>query len=320
MTEIVTLLLPFFGLLLLGYGSGRLGYLGHESAAGLEFLLRYIALPAFFFQAITQAPSAEPEVVVFAAMTTFSTYCAFAVAFSIGALLNGGNVPEATVQGLAGSNSNVAYLAPALVLAAFGPAAALPAALILSLDYALLCVVTPLMMALGGTARARPVVIAEQIGRAIAFHPIVLATVLGILFTALGWRLPGPIDAVVGFARQLAAPGALFAFGLAISFVRLGPLTIEMPAVVIVKLLIQPLIVYLLLSWIGGFDPVWVNTAILLAALPPAVAVIATAEHYRVYAPQAGTIVIVATVGAAVTVTILLTLLVNGMLPADPFR
>ncbi|MFL1875882.1 hypothetical protein ACIKT0_11920, partial [Hansschlegelia beijingensis] len=48
---------------------------------------------------------------------------------------------------------------------------------------------------------------------------------------------------------------------------------IELPALVTVKLLIHPLIVFGILQLVGGFDPVWVATDLLnlslLSSLPP---------------------------------------------------
>jgi len=123
MSEVLTLLVPFFGVIALGYGAGYFRWVASEGLTGLEFFVFTIALPALFFQLIVATPTVALGGWSFVATTTFATYCAFAIAFSIAALINGGNVPEATVEGLAGSYSNTGYLAPALVIAAFGTAA-----------------------------------------------------------------------------------------------------------------------------------------------------------------------------------------------------
>ncbi len=85
--------------------------------AGLSFFVLYLALPALFFQLIAATPLGRCRGWSFVVTTTFATYCAFAIAFSIGALINGGNVPEATVEGLVGSYANIGILAPALTMA-----------------------------------------------------------------------------------------------------------------------------------------------------------------------------------------------------------
>ncbi len=320
MSQILALVLPFFGLLAAGYATGRLRLVATEGAAALDFFVLYLALPAFFFLSIVESPGSTAGAVSFVLTTTFASYCAFAVAFSIAALVNGGNVPDATVEGLAGSHSNTAYLAPALVIAAFGPAAAVPAALIFAFDHALMYVATPLMMALGGTVRTDPVRLAREMAWNVFVHPIVIATALGLVFLGLGLRLPGPLHAVGAALQYAAAPAALFALGLAISFRPLGRLSREIPALVIVKLVAHPFITYLLLSWVGGFARVWVGTAVLLAALPPALDVLGMARRYRVRGERTSTTILLAMAASVVSVTAVLVLLVNGMLPSDPFR
>jgi malonate transporter len=186
----LTLLLPFFGLIAIGYAAGLFRMVTPAALVGLESFVTYVALPVLYFHLIVTAPAGATPGLGFVVATTFATYCTFAIAFSAGALLNGGNVPEATVQGLIGSYSNAAYLAPPLVLAAFGPGAAVALGMIVAFEIAMLLIVTPLMMALGGTARTDPTRLAIDIARDVASNPVVIAVVLGLLAAAFGLRFP----------------------------------------------------------------------------------------------------------------------------------
>ena len=103
MNQIAGLIVPFFGLILIGYGAGRLDFVKSDGVAALNFFVLYLAMPALFFQLVAATPLSEFQGASFLLATTFSTYCAFAIAFSVGALTNGGNVSEATIQGLIGS-------------------------------------------------------------------------------------------------------------------------------------------------------------------------------------------------------------------------
>ena len=320
MSTILRLIFPFFGLIFLGYGAGRLGRVTHDGLAGLNFFVSYLAMPALFFQLVAEAPPSQTSGLAFVLTTTFSTYCAFAVAFSVGALVNRGHVLEATIQGLAGSWSNVGGLAAGLVLSAFGTAAAVPMALVFCLDNAMVVSIVPLMMALGGTARIDRAVLAQTVVRQALFHPLVIATVLGLIVSALDLRLPGALDALLTVLRGAAAPGALFALGVSLSGRTLGRVPPELPIVVGVKLLVHPLIVYLLLGWVGGFDALWVHVGVLLAALPPAAGLIDYARQYGVYAERAGVALLLGTIISIATVTVVLILLVNNVLPIDPFH
>ena len=94
----------------------------------------------------------------------------------------------------------------------------------------------------------------------------------------------------------------------------------ELPLLLVIKLGLHPLIVYLLLSWIGGFDRIWVNAAVLMAALPPAANVLALAQKYEAYRDQSVTALLLGTALSVVTVTVAVSLLLTGALPADPFN
>ncbi len=320
MGEIVRLILPFFGLILIGFGAGRLRWVPPNGLAGLNFFVVYLALPALFFRLIATTPAAGLAAWSYVLTTTFSTYCAFAIAFSIGALVNRGNVGEATIEGLIGSYANIGYLAPALVIAAFGPAAAVPTALVFSFDTAMLLALTPLMMALGGSVRSEPKELAERIARDVLLQPLIIATVLGFIAAAIGAKLPGPLDALFATVGSAAAPAALFAFGVGLAQRPVDKLPPETSALIGVKLIIHPLIVYLLLGWVGGFDRMWMHAAVLMAALPPAANVFALAERYRTYAARAASAIALATVISVATVTVVLILLLNDILPLAPFR
>jgi hypothetical protein len=320
MTEIVTITLPFFGLILLGYGSGRRGFVSPSGLTGLDFFTAYLALPALFFRLVAATRYADFPDWSFVLTTTFATYCAFAIAFSCGALFNRGNVPEATMQGVVGSSANIGRMGPGLVVAALGAAAGAAMALVFTFDFALLAVLAPLMMVLGGTERPRVAAMATGIAREIFRQPLVIATILGFLAALIRLRLPGAIDGLLAALAAAAAPTALFALGLDLArrrVVKAGP---GVGVLVGIKLAVHPFIVYLLLSWIGGFNGTWVNAAILMAALPPGVAVVAAAQKYRSYVEQASVAVLIGTAASIVTLTVALALILDGGLPIDPFH
>lgn len=320
MEAFASTLLPLFGALLIGYGVGRWMRLPAASLAAIDFFVFYVALPALFLRLVASAPTAGMPILSFVATTTFSTYCVFAIAFSFGALINRGRVPEATILGLAGSYSNTAWMAPGLTIAALGGAAGLPTALIFVFDHALLAILVPLMMALGGTEQADPKGMSRAIARTIFLHPVVIATIVGLFFGALELRPSGAVDALLATLGNAAAPAALFALGVSLALrpPRFEP--VDVPAVVFVKLVIHPLIVYLLLAWIGGFETRWVYTAMLVAALPPAANVLAIARQYRIFTDRASGAILVGTAASIVTVSIVLALILADALPIDPFH
>ena len=303
MSEIATVILPFFGLIAFGFGATRLMRLPAQGVSGLNLFVYYFAMPAWFFQFVATMPFREIEHWSFLIATTFATYCAFAIAFSFGALLNRGNVPDATIEGLVGSYANIGYMAPALTVAALGPAAGAATALVFAFDHAMLFTIVPLMMALGGTARTNGSTMGRDILRRVFLHPFILAAFAGLLFSAVGLGMPGPVE------RDPRVPQFRGAAGRALRGGRQpGPEAGRQgdardAGAPPVKLVVHPLIVYLLLSWIGGFDRTWLYAAVLMAALPPAANVLALAQKYESYRDQSVTAILLGTAASVVTVT-----------------
>lgn len=320
MSEIATVALPFFGLVFLGYAIGRWGPVKREFYEGFGFLVRYGALPALYFRLLAAGPRADVTAWSFILTTTFATYCAFAIAFSFAALINRGRVPEATIEGLAGSHSANVYLAPGLALAALGPAAGVPTALIVAFDALMVTVLTPLMMAMAATERMTARTILRAIGHDFLAQPFLIGAGLGFLYALTGLGLPGPVDFLLTSISGAAVPCALVAIGLALAERAPNLPTPDVGILVAIKLVAHPLIVWLLLSWIGGFDRIWVSAALLIAALPPGLELIAAARRYRSFMAGASLAVLWGSLASVVTLTIALVLVLNDLLPADPFR
>ena len=89
----------------------------------------------------------------------------------------------------------------------------------------------------------------------------------------------------------------------------------EVPLLTVVKLVVHPALVLVLLSALGPFDPTWVYTAVLMAALPPALNVFVFARQYDTWVEQASGAVLVGTLVSVVTLTTVMWLVKNKALP-----
>jgi hypothetical protein len=94
----------------------------------------------------------------------------------------------------------------------------------------------------------------------------------------------------------------------------------EIPFTTAVKLLLHPLLVFLLLSLFGPFQQYWIETALLMAALPPALNVFVFARQYDTWVEQASSAVLVGTLASVVTLTTVMWLVKSGSLPPLLFR
>ncbi|MTI45804.1 hypothetical protein JM93_00566 [Roseibium hamelinense] len=315
MQDVISLAFPFFGLIFLGFAAGKLGKLPESGLAWMNFFIIYIALPALFFRLLSETPIEELTDLSFVTATTFTTYTVFAIAFCIGVLATNGSIPESTVLGIAGAYSNIGYMGPGLTLAVLGPEATVPTALIFCFDNTLLFILAPLMMAIGGTEKEPISKTLQKIAWRVFSHPFILATMAGVGAAAINFRPPEAIDTLLLYLSNAAAPCALFAMGVGVALRPAGRVPIELPAVLVVKLIVHPVMVFLLLSWIGGFDPIWVATAVLMACLPPATNVFVIAQQYNTYVQRASSFVLIGTIASVFTVTGFIWAITTGVLP-----
>ncbi len=319
MQALLALVLPFFGLILLGYLAARLGRRRGAGAEGLYWLnayVLYLALPALFFTLIARTPIEELARFDFIAVCLAATYTVFVLAFLVGLIVRRNGIAEATLQGLASCYGNIGYMGPGIALLALGERAAVPVALIFSVENVAHFITAPAMMALAGGEKEPPLHLARRVARRILFHPFILATAVGVLAAGLHLQPPAAIEKLIGMLAPTAAPCALFAMGVTLGLRPLTRVPVEIGYIVPAKLILHPILVCLALLGVGGFDPAWVQAAVLMASLPTAASVYVIAEQYQVWQQRASATILLSTGISVATVSGLLYLLQSGLLPS----
>lgn len=320
MLEVVNLALPFFGLIFIGFVCGKIKKIPDTALAWMNFFIVYVTLPALFFRILSLTPLEQLARVEFVVATTLSTFWAFAIAFAIGMALRKANVAESTIAGLAGSYGNIGYMGPGLALATLGPQAAGPVALIFCFDTLLLFSLVPFLMALSGPQKTSFGATAMKVVRDITTHPLVISTAAGIAAAAIHFEPPVSIDRLLQFLQNASAPCALFTLGVTVALRPLKKIPWEVPFLVVVKLMLHPVIIFIMLSLFGPFDQTWIFAAMLMASLPPALNVFVFARQYDTWVEQASSAVLVGTLISVVTLTSVMWLVKTDNLPPLLFR
>jgi predicted permease len=290
-------------------------------AAGLawmQFFLIYVSLPCLFYTLIADKPLSQLTNWPFIVATTVCTYVAFALSFAAG-MWHTRDMPQAVMQGVAGSYSNIGYMGPPLILSALGPAASAPVVLIFVFDNLLLFSLIPLLMAIAGVEkRSLPATIGDIVVKVIT-HPFNIATAVGVLASYTQFQLPSALDKIVNWLSGAAAPCALFLLGVTVALRPFGRIPGEVPALVLIKLVVHPLLIWALLSAMGDFGPTWTYAAVVMAALPPALNIFVISTQYNVGLERASACVLIGTIVSMVTLTAFLYVIRTGMMPHDIF-
>lgn len=320
MIDVLNLALPFFGLILIGFVCSRIKQIPDTALGWMNYFIVYVSLPALFYRILAQTPLEKLGQVDFIFATSLATFSAFAISFVIGMLIRRGDIAESTIAGLAGGYGNIGYMGPGLALATLGAQAAVPVALIFCFDNIVLFTLVPFLMALANPKRMSVPAIAFEVFKRVAGHPLIIASALGIVSAAVHFEPPVALDRLMQFLQNAAAPCALFALGVTVALRPLKKIPGEIPPLAFVKLVLHPAFLFVLLSLFGPFDQVWIDTALLMAALPPALNVFVFARQYDSWVEQASSAVLIGTLLSVVTLTTVMWMVKTQHLPALLFR
>lgn len=318
MSDVLGLVLPLFGLIFLGFAAARITRRPLDELGWLNTFIIYFALPALFIQLLSKTPVEELTEWSYIFGAIASTYIVFALMFAF-SRWRGGATDESTIKGLAASYGNIGYMGPGLALIIFGEQAAVPVALIICFENIVHFTVAPLLIGIGRNDGSSALDLLGDVARRILFNPLILGVVAGVLMAWGGVSAPLPLERVFDYLARAAAPCALFAMGVSLALRPLTRVPADMSLIVALKLVLHPVICYVVLSWVGNFSETWLFTAVLLAGLPTATNVFVLAQQYGVWIQRASASVLLTTILSVATLTALIFAIKTGVLPADLF-
>jgi malonate transporter and related proteins len=300
--------LPFFALIGVGYLAGRTRFFSEEATAYLTRFVFYFALSAMLFGFAANLDVAAIFSWPFVFAYLLGTGAIWLVVASV-ALARGTSREEAVFEAHTGVIGNVGFLGIPMLSLLLGPQAVGPVLLVLAVD--LIVFSSLLTMAVTGL-RARRVNARTFgiLGLGLAKNPMIVSVVLGILWGATGFALPGPINEFMTLLGAAATPCALFAIGA--SLAGRSAERVEVAAWLgFAKLILHPAAIALA-SWALGVGGFAAGVMIAAAALPVAGNVFILAQHYRVAPQRVSTAILLSTAASVLTVTAVIALISQG--------
>lgn len=314
MQAILTVTIPFFALVLLGYLAAHRRLLPEAAIPGLNAYVLYFALPCLLFRFGSSMPLAkliDPALIaIYAACAVVLVLSTVALTLKRRASAHGVNLRDAAFGAFVAAFPNSGFMGVPLLVALFGSAAAGPVIGTLLVD---LFLTSTLCLALAQAhshvlSSAGPS-LANVIGRSLrgaATNPQPWAIALGAATAAMSWQLPAAAGQIVKMLADSATPVALFTIGSVLW--RAGrhahtrtPLREVLP-VAAIKLFVHPALVAL-----GGLalrqagvevDRFGLTILVLAAALPSASNVSLLAERYGADNGRVARIIMASTVVA----------------------
>jgi malonate transporter len=218
MLELLLLFVPFFVLVLMGWGAVRGGVLPLEGMPGLNAFVLYFGLSAMVFR--LAASGALMQSGLLGLLLSYGLAGAVLTALALCWGVRAGLVRrDSGLLALVTAFPNTGFLGLPLLTGLLGPQAAGPLAATLVVDVLLL---SSLCLAWAHSHGAQD---APGDDPAEAWHaaqaslkgalrnPLLWAMALGMVVAGLGWQLPKPVDETVRLLSLSATPTALFTLG-----------------------------------------------------------------------------------------------------------
>ncbi|MEX0589797.1 MAG: AEC family transporter [Xanthobacteraceae bacterium] len=277
--RIADIVLPVFGVIAFGYVCAWTGLLRERVAEGVSDYVYTIAIPLLIFRTLAEAKL--PDISPWGYWLVY--FAGAGVAWTIGQMISlrvfHRETREAIIHGFTSGQSNIVLVGIPLVLSAFGEPGAVPLFLLVAVNLPLMMTTASLMMESTGAGLSRAALL--NLARNLATNLILIAFVGGVTAQFLGVRPAGVPKAIVDLIAQSSVPCALFAMGLALRRYGIaGDLSMSV-VISTLKLMVHPLIVWLLVTYVVPLPPVLAGVAVLFAAMPCGINAYLLAERYR---------------------------------------
>lgn len=300
MGDILSLTIPFFGIILLGAFSRSSGFFDEQAGRILARFAFFVVLPAFMFVSITSAPVSEIANPHFILRYEAVTIIIFALGIVFATRILGLSGRSSGIFALNATYPNYGYIGVPLAILAFGQGAVVPMSLILVCDSIMLLLLTAIFTRDKGSADLSSALM--QMLQSMARNPLLLSVLAGFIFSASGLTLPDMPIFFLDMLAGAAAPTALFALGITLIGQPIRSARAELGTISVLKLVIHPLLMGVVMLTMPGLDVLWIQTAILFACLPVAANVFALSEFYQAYSGRTATSIMLTTLIASLTV------------------
>ncbi len=294
-----------------GYLAGRFEVLGPESAAALTRFVYYFAFPAALFVFSARAPIAKTFNWPFISAFVCASLLTLFIALIVGRLWFRHDIATLSVVGFTAIFGNVIGMGLPLLLTAYGPDGALPA-IVVALIFSVLFIssVIAVLEAAEASGPSAFRVAAQLIGTLLR-NPVVVSPVLGIIYSMTALPLPRAVGNYLDLMAAAVGPAALFAVGLSLVGRKLVGNIGEVIWLSLIKAVINPILAFLLVTYVFVMEPLWSTAAVILSAMPVGTNPYVIAQQYNVHVKTVSPTIVIST--AMSVITIFLVLLYYGV-------
>jgi predicted permease len=214
------------------------------------------------------------------------------------------DLAAASFSGLSASYSNTGYMGIPLCVLALGQDGLAPAIIATFIVFVMFALAT-VLIEIGLLSHKKSHEIIWSVLKSLCTNPLLIAPVAGLLWSSTDLALYEPLAQVIGFLAAAATPCALVSIGLFLMQKEsAGPR--QAWGISFAKLIIQPLIAWVIAGPILDLPALWVSAVVILAALPTGTGPFMLAQYYNADGRMISRIVLLTTMGSLLTLSLFL--------------
>ena len=302
MNALINVVIPVFGIILTGYLAGRFGVLGPESAAALNRFVYYFAIPSATFIFAARAPIDRIFDWPFIGAFVSGSVLTLLIALIVGRLWFRHDTATLSVAGVTAVFGQVIGIGLPLLLTAYGPDGALPP-IVAALIYVVLFLTSVIaVLEAARTSDLSPLRMAPQLAGTLLRNPVVISPLLGVLYSMTALPLPKALSNYLDLMAAAVGPGALFAVGLSLVGRKLTSNAGEVIWLSALKTAVNPILTFVLVTYVFVMDPFWSQAAVILSAMPVGTNPYVIAQQYDVHIETVSPAIVVSTAMSVVTI------------------
>lgn len=293
MFSVLVTILPVFLILGAGYFLGRVKYLPDTIADALNLYALRLAVPVLLFLAMFRldfGAAFNPGMLISFYAGAFSC---FALGIILSRIFWKRRPGESVAVGFCAVFSNTVLIGIPISQLAFGEAVLTPVFGVIAFHSSLLYIVGMITMEF---ARRDGRNLGETIKSAllsIVANPLMAGILLGVSANLSGIWMPEPFEQALDMIRATAIPVSLVGIGIALNRYSISAELTETLMVSFLALIVHPAIVLALCLYVFSLDGIFLQAAVVLAAMPPGMNVYIFATLYdRAVGVSASTLVI----------------------------
>ncbi|MEE2997067.1 MAG: AEC family transporter [Pseudomonadota bacterium] len=303
--------MPVFAVILVGYGIARTPKWTPDATRYFNNFVFYVCLPTLLFGKLasgTAFDGVEPFIVV-AYFGGGLISMLLMMVFSGLVFKRSGE--ERALMGMSAGFSNSVLLGLPLIVLTFGDVALGPITTMIAFNTLILLPTTIILLEIAHGRRKQKSITTIVLAPLAAMlrNPILIAIVSGVAWSFTNIEFALPIDRFINLMSGAAGPCALFVLGASLAEYKFAGQPAETASMIIAKLIVHPILVWLLCTKVFALDTLTTNVATMMAAVPVGATVFTLAQQYRVFVGPVTSSILISTAISAVSLAVVIGLL-----------